>query len=207
MGEGGLRRIEHAERECVMKLTPRCWRLGVIAFSVALLLPLLQKSRAIHPREQAAFLRYTTGSVLVKITGAGKQDGIYRFCDGNILADVNKMTGGRDGRKSSVLKDENRRLNNGDSIVYGSADGYLAVIAVERMPAAEAVLLGIPLDPDTMSVVDWEALPGIGPSLAKAIVLDRQNNGNFHDLEGVSRVPGIGPGKIRAVKQFFSSRN
>jgi competence protein ComEA len=199
--------MDQAEQGCVTKLTRPFWRWGVIVLSVALLLPILLKSRTVPPREQAAFLRYTTGSVLVKITGTGKQDGIYRFPDGNILADVNKLTGGRGGVKSPVVGDKNRRLSNGDAIVYGEIGGYLAVIAVEKMPAAESVLLGIPLDPDSMSVTDWEALPGIGPSLAKAIVLDRQNNGNFHDLEGVSRVPGIGPGKIRTVQRFFATRN
>jgi competence protein ComEA len=172
---------------------------------VSLLLPLLLKSRSVPPREQAAFLHYTAGSVLVKVTGAGKQDGIYRFCDGKILADVNKLTGGCDGVNAPDFRNEKRRLHNGDSIVYGGRGGYLAVIAVEKMTATERVLLGIPLEPDAMSRADWEALPGIGPALAQAIVLDRQKNGNFHDLEGVSRVPGIGPGKIRALKHFFAN--
>jgi len=73
------------------------------------------------------------------------------------------------------------------------------------MTVAERISLGIPLDPDTMSVGDWEALPGIGPALAKTIVLERQKNGDFHSLEGVLRVTGVGPGKLKTVKQYFGN--
>jgi competence protein ComEA len=49
------------------------------------------------------------------------------------------------------------------------------------------------VDVDRASAVELEALPRIGPSLAKRIVADRSEHGPFGTLEGLQRVKGIGP--------------
>lgn len=168
-----------------------------------MLIPLLQKSRAVPSWERAAFLRYTSGASLVRIAGAGRKDGVYRFSDGARLDDVNKLT------NMPVASDPDRRaeggrlLKNGDVVVLNRSGGYNMPKVQGKMVIAERIALGIPLDPDTMSVDEWEALPGIGPALARAIVLDRQKNGDFCSLEGVLRVPGVGRGKLHAVQQYF----
>lgn len=71
------------------------------------------------------------------------------------------------------------------------------------MAARKRVALGIALHPDRMSRADWESLPGIGPKLALAIELDRQENGDFGHLEALERVRGIGPKRIEAWRKFF----
>jgi competence protein ComEA len=38
-----------------------------------------------------------------------------------------------------------------------------------------------------------EALPGVGPALARRIVADRATRGAFGSIDGLSRVAGIGP--------------
>lgn len=65
------------------------------------------------------------------------------------------------------------------------------------------MLLGIPLDPDQMDRADWEALPGIGPKLAKNMVDDRQIYGDFHTVEAIRRVPGMGEKKFNTIKKYF----
>lgn len=71
------------------------------------------------------------------------------------------------------------------------------------LPAQQRLLLHIRLHPDRMSRSDWEALPGIGPKLAAAIMADRQNNGDFGSLEGLLRVKGVGPGRLRQWREMF----
>jgi competence protein ComEA len=71
------------------------------------------------------------------------------------------------------------------------------------MPAAQRMALGTPLHPERMSLDDWQALPGIGPRLARIIEEDRQKNGDFGDLDGLDRVAGIGHKLIERWRKFF----
>jgi len=51
----------------------------------------------------------------------------------------------------------------------------------------------IPVDLDVATQSDIEALPRIGPVLARRIVEDREANGPFGSMEGFVRVSGVGP--------------
>jgi competence protein ComEA len=50
-----------------------------------------------------------------------------------------------------------------------------------------------PVDVDRADVAALEALPGVGPALARRIVADRTAGGPFGSVAGLSRVAGIGP--------------
>jgi competence protein ComEA len=174
----------------------------VLVLAVGLILPLLWKSRTPPSREQAAFLHYSTGFVLLKISGSGNQDGIHRVRDGVMFADVKKMAeAAADGKALPPCRE--RRVRNGDAFDFGPIGISSGEISQQRMTVAEMVLLGIPLDADMLSAEDWESLPGVGPSLARMIFDDRQKNGRFGGLEGIMRVPGIGPGKIQVLRRYF----
>lgn len=179
-------------------------RLGVLLLSLAVLLPVLYKSRAVPRREQAAFVRYTAGSRLVKIVGSGSKDGIYRFNDAVTTTDAKILTLCPVGMICRAGANGEQHLDNGDIVKFSRRNGNCYEISVGKMTVAERVPLGIPLDPDRMSAPDWETLPGIGPALAQAIVADRQKNGNFGGLEGVLRVPGVGQGKLAALRKYFA---
>ena len=47
---------------------------------------------------------------------------------------------------------------------------------------------------------DLDALPGVGPSTARAIVEDREANGPFSTIEDLMRVSGIGEKKFEKLK-------
>jgi competence protein ComEA len=55
------------------------------------------------------------------------------------------------------------------------------------------------VDLDTASATVLEALPRIGPALAKRIVEDRERRGPFGSLEAFQRVRGVGPAMARAL--------
>ena len=58
------------------------------------------------------------------------------------------------------------------------------------------------IDLDRASVQELVRLPRVGPSLAKAIVADRERRGPFGGLAGLDRVAGVGPAVLRAVQPF-----
>lgn len=59
------------------------------------------------------------------------------------------------------------------------------------------------LDINTASWVEWSQLDGIGETLARRIVADREERGLFHDPEEVNRVRGIGPKLMDRIRPFL----
>jgi competence protein ComEA len=83
-----------------------------------------------------------------------------------------------------------------------------AVIGAANGSADPAV--GAPLGPDapinvnTATVEQLEALPGIGPTLAGAIVQERDRNGPFRNVDDLTRVPGIGDGRLSQLRDLVT---
>jgi len=63
-------------------------------------------------------------------------------------------------------------------------------------------IVSFPLN--TASLQDLQNLPGIGPELARRIVLYRQKIGVFTALEQLLDVKGIGPAKLARLKPYIS---
>jgi competence ComEA-like helix-hairpin-helix protein len=57
-----------------------------------------------------------------------------------------------------------------------------------------------PLDLNTATREQLEALPGIGPKTASDIVREREENGPFGSLDDLTRVPSLSPGAITKLK-------
>jgi competence protein ComEA len=90
-------------------------------------------------------------------------------------------------------------------IQYGAPDDrpreIISPFAIRHSPSA-------PLDVDLATAEELDLLPGIGPSLAKRIVADRDSGGAFGSLDGprgLTRVRGVGPAlaeRLRARVTF-----
>jgi competence protein ComEA len=63
---------------------------------------------------------------------------------------------------------------------------------------------GGPIDVNTASPDELEALPGIGPTLAAAIVDERERNGPFDNVDDLNRVPGIGEGRLAQIRDLVT---
>ena len=60
-------------------------------------------------------------------------------------------------------------------------------------------LLGLPVPLSGSGPADLEALPGIGPALAAAIVAERERSGDFASVADLTRVRGIGPRTVERL--------
>lgn len=67
---------------------------------------------------------------------------------------------------------------------------------VTRLSARARLVLGIPLDPNVDGAVDLARLPGVGPSLAAAIVRSRP----YRSLDEIDRVRGVGPKTLERLR-------
>lgn len=59
------------------------------------------------------------------------------------------------------------------------------------------------LDINSATWVEWIQLDGIGETLARRIVADREANGPFSDIDDLQRVKGIGPKTVDKLRPFL----
>ena len=60
------------------------------------------------------------------------------------------------------------------------------------------------IDLNTAPSRELETLPGIGPSLAGAIIAYREDNGPFAAVDDVDDVPGIGPKTLDSIRELVT---
>ena len=59
---------------------------------------------------------------------------------------------------------------------------------------------GAPVDLNTATAEQLEALPGVGPATSRAILAYRASHGRFRSVTELLEVPGIGPAKLEALR-------
>lgn len=155
------------------------------------------------PGGDAAFLRPGAGIVTVRLAGGFPSPGVYRFPDAAAALSAIKMTLPGGALPAVRGTPGGRPLVSGDVVTLVRSGREKAYFSLGSMGVKERMLLGIPLHPDLLGVEEWCALPGIGPVLSGRIVAERQENGAFGTLAGLLRVPGIGPGKVAAIRRYF----
>lgn len=100
------------------------------------------------------------------------------------------------------LEPSRRRLFLGVWAIWTCAQLVLLVAReVDGLARPRSCVVGEHLvDLDRARVAELQLLPGIGPELAAAIVLERVRGGPFGSVEALARVPGIGPSLIARVR-------
>jgi competence protein ComEA len=66
------------------------------------------------------------------------------------------------------------------------------------------VIRPVLLDPNRATIAELQALPGIGPARARAIVLHRVRHGWFRDLDALAAVDGIGPVTLAGLRPYLA---
>ncbi|MBS0265332.1 MAG: helix-hairpin-helix domain-containing protein [Planctomycetes bacterium] len=74
-------------------------------------------------------------------------------------------------------------------------------VEVDRLPAGH---YQYSIDINRATWVEWAQFDGIGESLAKRIVADRERRGPFADIDDVQRVRGIGPKKFADMRPYLT---
>ena len=108
-----------------------------------------------------------------------------------------------------------------------TAQDSAAIAAIKRASESPAAALynpdsrdtattpsGDPSPPESAGLLDLncatqaqlEALPGIGPVLARRILETRDQLGGFQSLEELLEVPGIGPGRFEQIRRLVICR-
>ena len=64
--------------------------------------------------------------------------------------------------------------------------------------------VAFPIDVDRASASEIDALPGVGPVIAKRVLAERDSNGPFGCLQALTSVKGIGPATVRRLDTLLA---
>jgi competence protein ComEA len=81
-----------------------------------------------------------------------------------------------------------------------------ALPAQSLLGSAVPPIPGLRLDLNAAGAAELDALPGIGPARARAIVRYREEHGRFAAVEDLARIPGFGPAALARVRDRVEVR-
>jgi len=176
---------------------------GALALTLSLSIP---KGHEMPPggAPSVAFLHEKpAGTVTARIAGNLPHPGVYTLAAPCTVADLVRLSA--PGREPEVAGDGliDRPLADGDVVTVTPGQGRNVSLAMGSMPAAERTVLGILLDPASMTAADWEGLPGIGPALTERITRYGSERGGIRTLDELRGVSGIGERTIEKLQPLF----
>ena len=137
--------------------------------------------------------------VVVQIAGAVVRPGVYHLPLGSRVGDLVSMAGGPlDGADAAVLPLA-AKVTDGQRVYLpkpGEPVSAAAGVSVSGSSAAG------PVDLNSATVAQLDALPGIGPSTAAAIVAYRDKHGLFKSIDGLLEIKGLGASKVDALREL-----
>ena len=164
-------------------------------------------------------------TIRVQIVGAVNRPGVYGIPKGSCLETLVALAGGfteaadaerinlvwRIDRSLLVRIGEKAAPSGGAGAVGGATGtaGAGAAVQVTDQPSLSSVdgsdpdAAG-PIDLNAATAAQLDALPGIGPTTAAAIVAYREKNGPFAKKEDLMKVSGIKQSRYDAVKDLVS---
>lgn len=136
-------------------------------------------------------------TVTVDVKGAVNRPGVVVLSEGSRVQDAVRAAGGLAPNADVERVNLAAPLTDGTAVVI-PRQGENPALAGELAPTGAGQ--GEKLDLNRATVAELDALPGIGPSKAAAIVKYREENGPFRAVEDLLDVPGIGPALLEQIR-------
>jgi competence protein ComEA len=133
----------------------------------------------------------TPGKITVYVSGAVATPGVYVLPEGSRVDNAIQAAGG------FITGSEKERLNLAALIIDGEQIDVPGLSSTNHINAGRVNI-------NTASASELDALPGIGPSTAQAIVDYRIQNGSFQTIQAIQLVPGIGPFTFNGIQDYIT---
>jgi competence protein ComEA len=144
----------------------------------------------------------TAPGVHVHMAGEVTAPGLYRLGPGTRVADSLDAAGGPTPRGDADRLNLAALLVDGERIVVPRAVAPGDEPLGDQFEAFGGSEQGGPVNLNRADAALLATLPGIGPSLAAAIVGYRERSGPFPSIEALEDVPGIGPAKLSQIRDL-----
>jgi competence protein ComEA len=143
----------------------------------------------------------------VQVSGDVVNPAVYGFEENPDTAALLRRAGGVQGYAGDCMKSEPgraaaRKFLSGMNVEVVAA-GSGCRLLVKDMPAFYRITLGLPVYLNRETCEGLNAVPGIGPKLATAIVNYRNRIGGFNRIEEILSVQGIGRNLYEKIKPYL----
>jgi competence protein ComEA len=146
--------------------------------------------------------------VVVHAAGAVVTPGVHRVAAGGRVADLLAAAGG------PAVDADLDRVNLAAPLVDGQRVWFPRIGEAApppvpgeggpAPPAPDGASAAAPLDLNAATADQLETLPGIGPSIAAAIVEHRDRRGPFRTVDDLLDVAGIGPARLEELRELVT---
>ncbi|WP_138759372.1 ComEA family DNA-binding protein [Modestobacter altitudinis] len=133
------------------------------------------------------------GTVVVSVVGQVGAPGLVTLPAGARVADALAAAGGLLPEADPAAVNAAAVLGDGQQIAVGVPGAAAPAVGAPGAGVPGAAGAAGPVDLNTATAADLDALPGIGPVLAQRIVDHRTTNGPFTSVDQLDDVSGIGP--------------
>jgi competence protein ComEA len=149
--------------------------------------------------------------IVVHAAGAVAVPGVYALPAGSRVSDLVAAAGGLTPQGDADRINLASPLADGERVYLPRQGEPVPGVDAGQQPAAPGAVPGeesgagggagsAPIDLNTATPEQLDALPGVGPATAAAIVEHRRQRGPFTSIEGLLDVRGIGPAKLADLR-------
>lgn len=147
------------------------------------------------PGSTGSTAKPSTTTVVIHVAGKVRRPGLVRAPTGSRVADALTLAGGPLRGVDLSSLNLARQLTDGEQIVVGIPTPPTTPVGTATSPGGPT-----PLNLNTATVPQLDALPGVGPVLAQRILDYRTENGPFTTVDQLQEVPGVGPKKFGSLR-------
>lgn len=135
--------------------------------------------------------------LVIDVAGAVSDPGVYTVDEGSRVMDAVDAAGGFEDDAATSGVNLARRLQDGEQVYIPTENEAASPAPGSSSPSpAGSSLVNI----NTADEAALCELPGIGEVTARRIVEDREANGPFSSVDDLTRVNGVGPAKLEALR-------
>ena len=140
--------------------------------------------------------------ITVYVTGAINKPGVVTVKEGARTADAVNACGGLLPTADAEKVNMAQVLKDGQQVRVPEKQAGSSALPANTGKASSAVKTKAdgPININTASAEEFDALPGIGPAMAKRIIEYRETEGAFTAIEDIKKVKGIGEAKFEKMK-------